>query len=137
MNKPLVLAAAIVALVLAFVIYRSLAEEAAPAAPAAPAPSAATEIPEGAEVVRLTEDGFVPAELTIKAGATVAFVTENGKLFWPASNLHPSHSLYPEFDPLLPVQPDEAWSFTFAKPGEWKYHDHLAPYYTGVITVIE
>lgn len=95
------------------------------------------EVPEGATVVTLTEDGFVPSELTISKGTTVAFVSETGKLFWPASNLHPSHTIYPEFDPLLPVKPDAAWSFTFENAGEWKYHDHLAPYYTGVITVTE
>lgn len=101
-----------------------------------PAPST-VEIPEGATVVTLTEDGFSPSELSIKAGDTVTFVTKNGKRFWPASNLHPSHELYPEFDPLLPVMPEESWSFTFTKVGEWQYHDHLAPYYTGVITVTE
>jgi plastocyanin len=102
-----------------------------------PTPTAAAEIPEGATVITLTEDGYVPRELTIAKGTVVAFVTENGKLFWPASNLHPSHSIYPEFDPKLPVQPDEVWSFMFEQSGEWKYHDHLAPYYTGVITVTE
>jgi plastocyanin len=102
-----------------------------------PVPAPSTEIPEGATIITLTEDGFTPSEVTVKRGTTVAFVSENGKLFWPASNLHPSHALYPEFDPKLPIQSDEAWSFTFTKVGEWKYHDHLAPYYTGVITVTE
>lgn len=96
-----------------------------------------TEVPEGAHVVTLTKDGFVPSELSIRVGETVAFRSTNGDLFWPASNLHPSHGIYPEFDPLGPVQPDNVWSFTFDKPGEWKYHDHLAPYFTGVITVTE
>jgi plastocyanin len=93
--------------------------------------------PEGAHVVTLTEDGFVPSQLSIRVGDTVAFKTSNNDLFWPASNLHPSHGIYPEFDPLGPVQPTHVWSFTFDKAGEWKYHDHLAPYYTGVITVTE
>lgn len=94
-------------------------------------------VPEGAHVVTLTEDGFVPSELSIKVGETVAFRSENGDLFWPASNLHPSHGIYPEFDPLGPVQPNAVWSFTFTQVGAWKYHDHLAPYYTGVVTVTE
>jgi len=103
--------------------------------PANSATNVSAEVPEGATVITLTKDGFVPSKITIPAGTTVAFVTENGKIYWPASNLHPSHALYPEFDPLMPVQPDEAWSFTFTKAGEWLYHDHLAPYYTGTITV--
>ncbi len=96
-----------------------------------------TEIPEGAHVVTLTKDGFSPSQLSIEVGETVAFRTENGDLFWPASNLHPSHTIYSEFDPRGPVEPSHAWSFTFTKIGAWKYHDHLAPYYTGVITVTE
>lgn len=94
-------------------------------------------IPEGAHVVVLTKDGFQPDKLTIKVGETVAFTTTTANLFWPASNLHPSHLIYPEFDPEEPVQPDSAWSFTFTKTGEWKFHDHLSPYFTGVITVTE
>ncbi len=94
-------------------------------------------IPEGAQIITLTKDGFVPSEITIKVGETIAFTTTTGNLFWPASNLHPSHLIYSEFDPLQPVQPDATWSFTFTKAGAWEFHDHLAPYFTGVITVTE
>ncbi len=94
-------------------------------------------IPDGAVLVTLSKDGYSPDTLSIKVGDTVAFRSIDGELFWPASNLHPSHALYPEFDPEEPVQPDDVWSFTFMKAGEWKYHDHLAPYFTGVITVTE
>lgn len=99
--------------------------------------STAREVPQGAQVIMLTKDGFSPSEITIKKGETVAFRTENGKLFWPASNLHPSHLLYPEFDPKQPIEPEATWSFTFEKPGTWQFHDHLAPYFTGTITVTE
>jgi plastocyanin len=95
------------------------------------------EVPEGAVVVTLSKDGFSPDEISIQVGDTVAFRSTAGEPFWPASNLHPSHTIYPEFDPQKPIQPDAVWSFTFTKAGEWKYHDHLAPYFTGVITVTE
>lgn len=95
------------------------------------------DIPAGATVITLSRDGFSPDEVSLQVGDTVAFRSVAGELFWPASNLHPSHLLYPEFDPEEPVQPNDVWSFTFTKPGEWKYHDHLAPYFTGVITVTE
>ena len=88
-------------------------------------------------VIELQEDGFNPEEITIRKGDTVIFTTTKGSYFWPASNLHPTHTFYPEFDPEEPIAPDERWSFRFEKPGVWKYHDHLAPYFTGVITVIE
>jgi plastocyanin len=95
------------------------------------------EVPEGAHIVLRTENGFEPAELTIKKGETVVFRPTMNELYWPASNLHPSHLVYPEFDPLRPVEPTQDWAFTFDKVGEWKYHDHLAPYFTGVVTVTE
>ncbi len=92
---------------------------------------------DGDYVITLTEDGFVPDELTLRVGDTVVFNTTTGNMFWPASNLHPSHLIYPEFDPQGPVQPDDTWGFTFTEAGEWKFHDHLAPYFTGVLTVTE
>lgn len=85
--------------------------------------------------VELKEDGFSPKEITIQAGDTVRFVTTRGKPFWPASNLHPTHEIYPEFDPKEPVNPGQSWSFRFDKAGTWQYHDHLAPLYRGVIIV--
>lgn len=94
-------------------------------------------VPADSITITLTKDGFVPDTLTIKKGQKVTFVTTTGSMFWPASNLHPSHLLYPEFDPLNPIAPDQVWTFTFEKVGEWKFHDHLAPYFTGVITVTE
>jgi plastocyanin len=102
-----------------------------------PVSATQTAIPANAHVVTLTADGFQPAELSIKAGETVTFVTTAGKPFWPASNPHPSHTNYPEFDPQDPIAPTASWSFVFTKVGTWGYHDHLAPYFTGTITVSE
>lgn len=90
-----------------------------------------------ATVITLTKDGFKPDSVTIKKGDTITFTSTIGTLYWPASNLHPSHLLYPEFDPEGPIQPDESWSYTFEKPGMWKFHDHLSPYFTGTVTVTE
>lgn len=92
---------------------------------------------EGVTVITLTKDGFKPSELTIKKGTTIMFKNTTGNLYWPASNLHPSHLIYPEFDPQTPVAPTDTWSYTFEKVGEWKFHDHLSPYFTGTITVTE
>lgn len=92
---------------------------------------------QGATVVTLTREGFSPSEITIKKGQTILFKTTTGNLYWPASNLHPSHLLYSEFDPQGPISPGDTWSFVFDKVGEWKFHDHLSPYFTGTITVTE
>ena len=69
--------------------------------------------------IELGEDGFSPAEISIQKGDTVVFFTTQKKPFWPASNLHPSHTLYPEFDAREPIDPSQSWSFTFERPGEW------------------
>lgn len=90
-------------------------------------------------VITLTEEGYVPEEVTIKKGGTVTWRSETDGLFWPASNLHPSHRDYPGgvFDPKQPVESGETWSFTFGELGDWKFHDHLAPYHTGIVHVEE
>ena len=86
--------------------------------------------------VILTDRGFLPSEITISQGSEVIFSTIRKIPFWPASDLHPSHSLYPEFDPKAPIAPTKDWRFTFTKPGTWKYHDHLNPQYEGVIKAL-
>ncbi len=85
--------------------------------------------------VILGSDGFSPATLIIQKGDTVTFKSAAGKDFWPASDLHPSHTIYSEFDPKQPIGPESFWSFKFNKAGEWKYHDHLFSVYRGVIKV--
>ena len=85
----------------------------------------------------LESEGFNPDDITIKLGDTVEFSSKNGKPYWPASNLHPSHRAYSEFDPKQPIEPEDTWSFTFDKVGEWKFHGHLAPYWVGIIRVTE
>lgn len=93
--------------------------------------------PAKSHTIVLTKDGFEPKKLSIVLGDTVVFKTTAEKEFWPASDLHPSHSIYSEFDPKAPVSAASTWQFTFAKLGEWKFHDHLSPLYRGVITVLE
>jgi len=88
-------------------------------------------------VIVLTEEGYVPAEITITKGTRVEFRNETGRPHWPSSNLHPSHEIYPEFDPKRPLAEDETWSFVFDKVGVWGMHDHIRSYYIGTIHVIE
>lgn len=88
-------------------------------------------------VAELTEEGFVPKNLNVLKGQKVTFKTTRGKEFWPASDLHPTHGIYPEFDPQRPIPPDQSWTFQFNKIGEWRYHDHLYPHYRGTIKVVQ
>lgn len=88
------------------------------------------------EVV-LTDDGYNPSNLVITKGTEVVFRTDRNKQHWPASNIHPSHNIYSEFDPKRPLEPDEEWSFIFERVGEWGMHDHIRSYYVGKVKVVE
>lgn len=90
---------------------------------------------DGEYIIELREDGFHPDTLTIKEGDTVRFTTINGQPFWPASNVHPTHTVYPDFDPRKPIPPDESWSYTFDDAGTYRFHDHIVSTYEGVINV--
>jgi plastocyanin len=96
-----------------------------------------TPILSGEVQVKMGEDQYTPSDIKIRAGTKVTFINNTDTLRWPASDLHPSHGLYPEFDPKGPIKQGEEWSFTFNDVGEWGYHDHLAPYITGIVEVID
>lgn len=87
-------------------------------------------------IVRYTDTGFIPAQITVHIGDSVIFENVSSKQMWPASNLHPSHLEYPEFDSQKPIAYGESWRFTFTKEGMWGYHDHLVSSQEAFITVI-
>lgn len=87
--------------------------------------------------IRMTEDGFSPEEISVSKGDTVVWVNEGTDYRWPASDLHPTHGIYSEFDPREPINSGESWSFTFDKVGNWKYHDHLRSNLKGLVVVNE
>ena len=86
-------------------------------------------------VIEITPSGFNPSEVTIDESSSVIFLNKDSQDRWPASNIHPTHEIYPGFDPKRPIKPSESWSFK-PKVGVWKYHDHLLPHQRGAITVV-
>lgn len=88
------------------------------------------------EVV-LMIDGFEPQEITIAKGDMVVFRSERPHPYWPASDQHPAHSDYSDFDPRRPVNQNETWEFQFTQSGTWDYHDHLNSTLTGTVHVTE
>lgn len=88
-------------------------------------------------VVEVVYDGsgFNPTALDIKQGDIVIFKNNSNVDFWPASDNHPTHTLYPEFDAKKPIGPGGSYQFTFNKVGSWGYHDHLNPAAKGVVHV--
>lgn len=80
---------------------------------------------------------FEPTNLELKKDQKVCWVNNDTINRWPASNIHPTHEIYSEFDPKRGLTPGETWCFVFDKPGIWKFHDHLVPELVGTITVDE
>ena len=87
--------------------------------------------------VAMGSDFYEPGNLTVKKCTRVIFKNDSNKAHWPASDIHPTHGIYPEFDPKEAVEAGSEWSFVFDRAGRWKYHDHLMPVVRGVIEVAE
>lgn len=86
-------------------------------------------------VITYTDEGFSPVSVTVKQGETVTFENKSSNSFWPASNDHPSHLIYPEFDPKKKIPAGESYTFTFDKIGTWGYHNHIKASQKGTIIV--
>lgn len=88
--------------------------------------------------VTVGADGkFTPDPVKIKRNEAVTWKNNTDRFIWPASAIHPTHQIYPEFDARKGIAPSEEYSFTFGKPGIWKYHDHLKPTTFGTVEVSE
>lgn len=87
-------------------------------------------------IISLTPTGFEPTQVTISQNTEVVFENTDMRDRWPASNIHPTHEIYPEFDPKQPITTGQKWKFTFGKIGTWKFHDHLFPQFSGQVVVI-
>ncbi len=94
---------------------------------------------EEANVIGISSSGFSPQTLTINQGDSVTFVNKDSQAHWPATAVHPTHTVYPGsdikkcntaeqsmiFDACKGLAQGEEWSFTFNEKGTWQYHDHL------------
>lgn len=88
------------------------------------------------QIIEMTSNGFEPPSITLDKNSSLIFINKDKVVRWPASNVHPTHEIYPEFDPRKPIEVGKSWSFKPTKAGEWKYHDHLLPHMRGVIKVV-
>ena len=53
--------------------------------------------------VEYVDGGFVPNRVEVDVGADVRFLNRSDGPFWPASNIHPTHQVYPGFDAKGPI----------------------------------
>jgi plastocyanin len=114
-----------------------------------PQPTAVLTPRPGESIVVYTDTGYQPNSIRIKVGEKVTFVNQSSRPMWTASDIHPSHTLYPGsgiskcgtadaaniFDSCKGYNKGESWSFVFREKGKWEYHNHLNPGDTGEITV--
>lgn len=73
-------------------------------------------------VVQITDTGFVPATLSIKAGTVVKWQNADTKPHQVGANPYPNHSDLPELNSET-ILPGETYNYTFTKTGEVKYYD--------------
>ena len=85
--------------------------------------------------VTYTADGFVPKRIEIDVNDRVRFLNESSGNIKAASNIHPTHQIYPEFDSNGPIRPGASWTFTFDDAGFWRYHNHIEPRHGGLVVV--
>ena len=130
-------------------------------------PTEVSPIPEppvsGRNVIEITDTGFVPNTITIKAGEVVTFISKATAPVWPAGDAHPTHDTYPSgayalsgdqaksfgskacveygmrkgdiFDPCKLLLPEQTFSFRFDEKGAWGFHNHVRPENTGTIII--
>jgi len=87
--------------------------------------------------ISYTSDGFDQNNITTKAGDSVRFTNSSNNLMWVASDNHPTHTLYAEFDQKTAVPKGGVFTFKFDKVGTWTFHNHVKPSDKGTITVTE
>lgn len=86
--------------------------------------------------ITITNQGFSPKSIEVKDGTTITFINKDNMPHQPASNLHPTHLNYPEFDSKEGIAPGKVWKFKIDKTGTWFFHDHLFPNFGGKIKVV-
>ena len=134
------------------------AEPAPPVAEPGPVPPIENPPLTASVTIHMTENGFNSNDVTIKKEQSVTFINDVTADHWPASAMHPTHTVYPNsdikkcgteeqfigkslhssiFDACKGLKPGESWTFTFTNVGTWRYHDHLTPSLFGKVTVTE
>ena len=83
--------------------------------------------------VILGDSGFVPKDITVKAGTRVVFINKSGRTATVNSNDHPTHSFYP-FLNLGEFASGTIMQVVVEKPGRYSYHNHLNASEAGTIT---
>ena len=96
-----------------------------------------------AQFVSYTDNGFEPADVTIKRGEAIRFTNNSTHAMWVMSS-GGDGGVYPAadndcgqsaFDTCTAFPPNEIWEFTFDVPGTWVYRNNANKSDVGVIRV--
>jgi len=92
-----------------------------------PVPQSAVDVAQlGPNVILITDSGFVPKELTVKAGDSVTFVNQTDQIHQPTGG--------PMFGGG--IMPKGRWSFQVSEAESFDYVDYRFPEMKGKINVI-
>lgn len=86
------------------------------------------------EPVSLTESGFDPQTISVKAGTKVVWKNDTKSVANVSSDKHPTHLLYPPLN-LGSFESGDTVSLIFKDKGSFGYHNHLNPAETGTVVV--
>ena len=78
-----------------------------------------------AETVTLTDSGFVPQTITIKAGGRIIWLNSSGVVGTVNSDNYPTNLLYP-FLNFGQFNDGSSFSTVFSKPGTYTYYNFLS-----------
>lgn len=138
---------AVLGAVTAYFLYQPVSQESAPVSSGGDpvVGSLSNDTSDYDAIVRFDGERFEPRDLSVQKGTRVRFLNESDESVWPASAVHPTHSVYPDKDPLnclgssfdscRALTKGEFFDFTFEHEGEWRYHDHIRAFKTGSVIV--
>ncbi len=84
--------------------------------------------------ITYSDDGYSPASLTVKSGATVTIKNTSSSSIQFDSDPHPAHTANQELN-VGSVAPGESKTFTPTTKGSHAYHNHFDSSQTGVLVV--
>lgn len=101
-------------------------------------PRQATDEVEEGVVVKVTEDGFSPAQVTVQSGSNLTYKNSGSAKVQIASDPHPVHTANSELtdgDFVIELAPGRVATVTLTRSGTWGIHDHLNPGMRGKVVV--
>lgn len=83
-----------------------------------------------------TDKGYRPSRLEVPIGSKVTFINKSNLPMWTASDPHPTHTDYQQFDATTDYLEGQIYTFQFAKAGTFGFHNHEKSIHRGIIKVV-